>query len=698
MTLEQASLLYGRYRIETILGRGGMGAVYKAVDENLGIHVAVKENLFTTEEYARQFRREATLLAALRHPNLPRVTDHFVIPGQGQYLVMDYIEGEDLRTRIDRGNLPTERMVVDWGRQVCEALVYLHTRQPTVIHRDIKPGNIRITPDGRALLVDFGLARIMEGSQTTTGAKAMTPGYSPPEQYGASRTDIRTDIYSLAATLYTLVTGSIPEDGLERALGQHTLTPIRSRNPKISAPVAEAIEKALAVLPENRFQNAEEFRKALLSNVSSSAPVIIPEPKLESPTIPATQEKIIASSTSHPVKKPAARSGVRLWLLPFLGVLTGLMVISLIVIAMIRGVALPTFSIPVIPTAANHPAESQTAAKTTELAVLAVTPTPMPTPTPTKEVATATVEPTSTPLPLIGNALSITFARAKNANTPAQIFSMNADGTDVVQITDFPDGACQPDWSADGLHLLFVSPCTKLGGAMDANPNIYEWSPAKIALEKPIKPEEATILTREAGGDYNPAWSPDGTKIAFTHIQGGNSGIYIMDKDGNNKSRKRISKSGATEEQPRWSPDGKNLVYTSITNNNTVFVGSLDGSMVIQIQVQNLDRNTQTYAPDWSSDGKILFLLKSNGRMYITSFDNLSVVNLRSGQFDTPNSQQARFSPDGLYVVFDKREPNGNYNLYRYPTFGGGQEGLAILRTFEIYGDATWRPIPKAMG
>jgi len=116
MALEQNSLLYGRYRIEAILGRGGMGAVYKAVDENLGIHVAVKENLFTTEEYARQFRREATLLAALRHPNLPRVTDHFVIPGQGQYLVMDYIEGEDLRSRIDRGALPTERLVVDWGR------------------------------------------------------------------------------------------------------------------------------------------------------------------------------------------------------------------------------------------------------------------------------------------------------------------------------------------------------------------------------------------------------------------------------------------------------------------------------------------------------------------------------------------------------------------------------------------------------
>jgi serine/threonine protein kinase len=214
MALEKGYLLYGRYRIELVLGRGGMGSVYKALDENLGIPVAVKENLFTTEEYARQFRREATILAGLRHSNLPRVTDHFVIAGQGQYLVMDFIDGDDLRTRIERGNLPSERLTVDWARQICDALNYLHNRQPPVVHRDIKPGNIRITTEGRAVLVDFGLARLLEGPTTTTGAKAMTPGYSPPEQYGASRTDSRTDIYALAATMYTLLTGAMPEDGL----------------------------------------------------------------------------------------------------------------------------------------------------------------------------------------------------------------------------------------------------------------------------------------------------------------------------------------------------------------------------------------------------------------------------------------------------------------------------------------------------
>jgi len=199
MTLEQGTLLNGRYRIVDILGQGGMGSVYRAMDENLGMEVAVKENLFTTDEYSRQFRLEAVILASLRHPNLPRVTDHFVFENQGQYLVMDYIEGEDLRQRMERlGTIPEEDAILI-GAAIADALSHLHSRKPPVLHRDIKPGNVKITPDGRVFLVDFGLAKLVQGTQTTTtGARAMTPGYSPPEQYGTARTDPRSDIYSLA--------------------------------------------------------------------------------------------------------------------------------------------------------------------------------------------------------------------------------------------------------------------------------------------------------------------------------------------------------------------------------------------------------------------------------------------------------------------------------------------------------------------
>ena len=270
-TLERGALLHKRYRIVEILGQGGMGSVYRAVDENLGMDVAVKENLFTSDEYARQFRLEAVILANLRHPNLPRVTDHFVIGDQGQYLIMDYIEGEDLRQRMERAGSISEEEAILVGAAMCDALQYLHTRKPAVIHRDVKPGNVRITSDGHIYLVDFGLAKLVKGSQaTTTGARAMTPGYSPPEQYGTARTDPRTDVYSLGATLYAALTGIIPEDGLSRAMDNVELTPLRKRNPKVSRKLANAIEKAMSVRPDDRFQSAEEFKQALAtSNVKT---------------------------------------------------------------------------------------------------------------------------------------------------------------------------------------------------------------------------------------------------------------------------------------------------------------------------------------------------------------------------------------------------------------------------------------------
>lgn len=265
MTLEQGALLRNRYRIIEVLGHGGMGSIYRAVDENLGVEVAVKENLFTVEDYTRQFKREATILANLRHPNLPRVSNHFSIPDQGQYLIMDYIEGEDLQERMERQKTIPEEEVITIGSAICDALTYMHSQDPQVLHRDIKPGNVRITPKGDIYLVDFGLAKVMRGNKTTTtGARAMTMGFSPPEQYGAARTDTRTDIYSLGATLYTALTGSTPEDSLAQTMDQEILTPVRERKPSVSRRVAEAVEKALQVHPNDRFQMASEFKNELL--------------------------------------------------------------------------------------------------------------------------------------------------------------------------------------------------------------------------------------------------------------------------------------------------------------------------------------------------------------------------------------------------------------------------------------------------
>src|SRR5512135_45791 len=338
MTLERGTLLHKRYRIVEILGQGGMGSVYRAVDENLGVDVAVKENLFTTDEYARQFRLEAVILASLRHPNLPRVSDHFAVGDQGQYLIMDFIEGEDLRQRMERMGTVTEDDAIMVGAAMCDALAYLHTRKPSILHRDIKPGNVKITPDGNIYLVDFGLAKLVQGSQaTTTGARAMTPGYSPPEQYGTARTDPRTDIYSLGATLYAALTGMIPEDGLARAMDNAQLTPLRKRNPKVSRRLSLAIEKAMAVDPADRYQTAEDFKKALLGakarterptgEFTVDPPPGVPASIIEvpatnqpdsTPNQPKTPLPVFAAEEQKPFVPPSKRRRRSPWLLMLL--------------------------------------------------------------------------------------------------------------------------------------------------------------------------------------------------------------------------------------------------------------------------------------------------------------------------------------------------------------------------------------------
>ena len=164
-----------------MLGQGGFGAIYRAWDLNLESPRAIKENLDTSPQAQRQFKRETQILDKLVHANLPRVIDHLIIPNQGQYLVMDFVEGQDLGEMLWSGPLPEARLL-PWIIQVYDALIYLHAQNPPVIHRDIKPGNIKITPEGKAMLVDFGISKIYDPAlSTTVGARAVTPGYSPPE-------------------------------------------------------------------------------------------------------------------------------------------------------------------------------------------------------------------------------------------------------------------------------------------------------------------------------------------------------------------------------------------------------------------------------------------------------------------------------------------------------------------------------------
>jgi peptide/nickel transport system substrate-binding protein len=293
-------VLQGRYHIDQELGRGGFGAVYSAWDENLNHRCAVKENLETTAEAQRQFSREATILANLSHPNLPRVTDHFSIPNEGQYLVMDFVDGEDLESMLNRQGRLEVRQALGWAVQVADALVYLHGQHPPVLHRDIKPANIRITSDGRAMLVDFGLVKVFNPLlKTTMGARAVTPGYAPPEQYGQGRTDERTDIYALGATLYHLLTGREPLESVLRISG-NSLIPLSEVNPQAPLQVQQVIGKALALEPGARFQTAAEFKSALLQ-------CLTPEPVYVAPAVVQLAAQPLQAAKSE-LESPSVRS------------------------------------------------------------------------------------------------------------------------------------------------------------------------------------------------------------------------------------------------------------------------------------------------------------------------------------------------------------------------------------------------------
>ena len=256
--------LADRYQILNPLGSGGMGAVYLARDLRFERRRgALKENGDRAPAAREQFRLEAEVLATLKHPHLPAVTDHFITADGRQFLVMDYVEGEDLDDRVQRlGALP-ELQVLTWAEQVLDALAYLHAQSPPVIHRDLKPANVRITPDGKAMLVDFGIAKqLVAGQATATVARKMgSPGYAPLEQYSGG-TDQRSDVYSLGATLYFALTGQPPLEAPLLASG-HALPRPRQLNPAISRRTERAVLRAMESKAGERFQSAQEMQAAL---------------------------------------------------------------------------------------------------------------------------------------------------------------------------------------------------------------------------------------------------------------------------------------------------------------------------------------------------------------------------------------------------------------------------------------------------
>jgi len=318
MPLEKSQTLHGRYRIDALLGQGGMGAVYRAFDTLYDRACAIKEfclghlpeegsieeegakkgkekYILTRDKAVRQFKREAKLLASFDHPNLPKVYDYFA-SDEEYYLVMTLIEGKDLLTILDESDWDPvpEARVLQWMRQIFEALKYCHNHR--VIHRDIKPANIIVTDENKSYLVDFGIAKHVEGEgQGTSGMTQMiTPRYSPPEQYtGSGKSNSVSDIYALGATMYTLLTGQPPIEAIARATGTDMPSPTQVVR-TVSGAVDAVIMKSMQIRVEDRFQDMQELIDVLWEG--ATAPVKdtpLPAPKAE------RKERTIKSVALH---------------------------------------------------------------------------------------------------------------------------------------------------------------------------------------------------------------------------------------------------------------------------------------------------------------------------------------------------------------------------------------------------------------
>ena len=298
------TLIQNRYLVVHLIGKGGMGEVYLAVDQRLGSAVALKRTFFSDDEQlGNAFEREARTLARLRHPVLPKVSDHFTEQGT-QYLVMEHISGEDISKRLESNKKPFPlSWVLFWADHLLDSLTYLHTHEPPIVHRDIKPQNLKLTDENNIVLLDFGLSKSSGGEtriSTSGSIVGYTPHYAPMEQIRGTGTDGRSDIYALSATLYQILTNIVPADALTRADAiingmPDPIKPLNEVNSEVSEAVSEVIIRGMGISQDKRFNTARDMQKALRDAYSRT--------KNDAPSQTASLNEVKAESQPHVVEE-----------------------------------------------------------------------------------------------------------------------------------------------------------------------------------------------------------------------------------------------------------------------------------------------------------------------------------------------------------------------------------------------------------
>ena len=400
MTLSTGQTLQNRYRVVSLLGQGGMGAVYRAWDTRLNIPMALKEMVpqpgldsQTLAQLRQQFQQEATVLARLDHPHLVGVTDFFEERGNA-YLVMKFIEGESLADCIEREGALSEEQVLAWADQLLDALAYCHDQG--IIHRDVKPQNVVITPDGRATLVDFGLVKLWDPNdpRTRTAIRAMgTPEYAPPEQYDTiGHTDPRSDIYGLGATLYHALTSQSPPTATQRIASRSVFQHPRTLNRNVSPAIEAAVLRAMELTVEDRFSNAQDMRATL----SGAAPALV------HPTVAPRHQATKVMPEARTTSPPRTHVPGWIWAVGGLTILALAIGITAVLAAMLgKPASPPTIEAPTATMEIVLPSTDTPTPPPTPEDTPLPTPTEMPpdTPTNTPSVPTSTPPPTLTAKP-----------------------------------------------------------------------------------------------------------------------------------------------------------------------------------------------------------------------------------------------------------------------------------------------------------
>ena len=684
--IEPGIILKERYKIVSQLGQGGMGEVYLAEDLSLATQVALKINHNLSDSTSAQFIREARLLAGLKHPNLPRVIDYFT-ENESQLLVMDYVPGDDLRTIVERHDKLNKELIIKWAVELGHALMYLHNQKPPIFHRDVKPANIKLTPAGDVVLVDFGIAKTGDPSQETqTGAWAFSPGFAPPEQVSGMRTGPYSDQFSLAATVYYLFAGKPPTDSAKRLMGEELFIPLNVTVPTVPNYISDSISKALSIKPEDRFPSIVDFLTSLTNPQSTQIKV-----DDQKTVFARNNSALVPPIAPTPVSQP--RKPGSLWVIlgvfALLGVLTG----GYFVLRSLGFIG----AAPVQPMVTPSAIQANLVTPTIELAATntEIPPTVTATPQITSEPI-GTGEPAqTTTLEAVGRGGKVAFISNRQGDGFEQVWLMdvgkdtsgNLVAANPLQLTFTSGDKSQPNWSPDGTKLLFTGLSTDF--AKNGTPFAKDIWMIDLSQIDPVPVD----LSKRAGDDQDPAWSPTGKKIAFSsyYREDGLPQLFIMNADGSEQTR--LSERFA-EHFPTWTPNDDFLVYVldyagsnvlSMRDRWSLYADqkkfdvssdagrlgnvsdpqvSLDGSMIVYTQV--IIKKQNIFTAVYKDRGRIFTQLTDSGMDYA-----------------------ACWSPDAKWILFTS-ERDGNSEIYIMDA--SGKELTDLTNHPAVDKDPAWQP------